>query len=600
MDTASVVEFQSVPLIFVAMTSYKFVVTVFLCGILTSNVKLFAQTADLPGPEMVHRDALRDSYRIEQEIRQFRQQPSRIAIGSPQPPPFLDDKSDEKILNLNSVIFDNPPRSISRRELDAIAQRYVSMGQVSLRDLYEMLAEIDRLFDDRHVLGRAVLPVQDIEDGIVRVQIIEGRFGPYTVTTKRQPFFPEFSSKNLLPVERLAGKSFVERQFRFRPGSVANIRNLEEEILRFNRTHRTQLIAELEPGNELGFSNLKLTAVVPRPISGGYYCDSSGRESSGRIRNGGFVHLQSAFGFDESFYCSYDKTDGTSYLTMFGDIPLTRFGTSFEMGYDYGTPKTIYGPFADLNITGTSTRYRPAVRQLIRNTKDNKTDFSFQIETFSSETLFDDFVNYREQVAGYTLGVSDIYRTKKTVRFASLAWQLGKAGVGANPIFDDFTWKSYHILHGSMTKVWYPNKNWTFLAKGNAQWGLSRLSQSRVFQIGGMATVRGAPEGLMTGDSGYLLSLEGRRVLWNWRNRGAVEAFGFFDHGGTFNRVYPVDDYPSDYLFSLGTGLNMNWGRYLSATIGYGQPLFTAESHRADYRDKLRHGNGYFTSRAQF
>jgi len=213
---------------------------------------------------------------------------------------------------------------------------------------------------------------------------------------------------------------------------------------------------------------------------------------------------------------------------------------------------------------------------------------------------FDGFVNYREHVTSYAVGISDIYRTKQSVRFISLGWQTGNAGVGSNPIFEDFSYRDYHLLQGGLTKVWYPTKQWTFMAKGNAQWGLTRLSQSRIFQIGGMATVRGAPEGLTTGDSGYFFNLEGRRQLVNWRNKTVVEAFGFFDHGGVFNRVYPVDERPMDFLFSVGTGLNMVLGQYLSATLGYGQPIFIAESHRADYRDKLRQGNGYVTVHAQF
>jgi len=281
-------------------------------------------------------------------------------------------------------------------------------------------------------------------------------------------------------------------------------------------------------------------------------------------------------------------------------LPVTRFGTSFEMGYDSGTPKTIYGPLAELNITGTSTRYRPAVRQLIRNTKDTKTDVSFQIENFKSNTLFNGFVNYRERVTSYTLGISDVLRTEKSVRFLSFNWQTGTAGVGSNPVFEDFTYRDYNLLQAGLTKVWYPNKQWTFLVKSNAQWGLERLSQSRIFQIGGMATVRGMPEGLMSGDSGYFFNLEGRRQLVQWQNHATVEAFGFFDHGGVFNRMRPVDAHSMDFLFSVGTGLNMNWRRHLSATLGYGVPIFTAESHRADYKEKLQHGNGYLTIRAQF
>ena len=120
-----------------------------------------------------------------------------------------------------------------------------------------------------------------------------------------------------------------------------------------------------------------------------------------------------------------------------------------------------------------------------------------------------------------------------------------------------------------------------------------------MFQIGGMATVRGAPEGLMTGDSGYFFNFEARRQLLQ-RDKFGVEAFGFFDHGGTFNRVYPVIYKSADYLSSVGTGLNMNLTRYVSATVGYGKPIFTSSSHRTEYREKLRSGNGYFTVRAQF
>ena len=576
------------------------IVTLCLLGILTMTPRLLAQD-NLAGTEAVHRDNLWNNYRVEQEIRQYREQPSGISISSPQAPPFPDGLSDDKAFVLMQVIFHDPPISISPKELDAVAQQYIDQGQVSIRDLYKMLADIDAIFDARHVIGRATLPVQDVEGGIVHVQIIEGRFGETSVSLKRQVlFFPDWRNQDLVPVNRFWGTTFVNKQFHICKDSVLNVKYLEDEVLRFNRKFRTQLVAELEPGSDLGMSNLKLTAVVPQPISGGYYCDSSGRETSGKIRNGYFVQLQNMTGLDDAFYCSYDMTEGTSYLTMFGDVPVSRFGTSLEMGYDYGTPKTLYGPLANLNMTGTSQRYRPGIRQLIRNTTNNKTDLSFQFENFESDTCFDSFLIYREHVMGYTFGISDTYRKEKSVRFISLGWQTGQAGIAPDPTVKDYTYETFHALQGGLTKVWYPNKNWTYLVKSNGQFALSSLTQSRIFQMGGMATVRGVPEGLITGDSGYVLNLEARRQLVNCNNKAGVEAFGFLDHGGVFYREYPVDYHPSDFLFSVGTGLNMNLSRYVTATIGYGQPIFTAESHRNEYRDKLKHGNGYFTLRAQF
>ncbi len=583
------------------MTRRKLLVTFVMTSVFVFCADLRAQTPTTAGSEAVHRDNLWNNYRIEQEIRQFHEQPSGLTISSPQlPPPLLDDKSDEKVFQLNQIIFDQLPRSIPQHELDAIANRYIGMQQVSLRDLYMILTEIDALFDARHVVGRAVLPVQDVENGVLHIQIIEGKVGQVTVTHKRQPL-PILERQNeLVPIRRPFGDCFVRKNFYYPQGSVLNTQALEEEILRFNRKYRTQLVAELEPGETLGSSNVKLTAVAPQPISGGYYVDNSGRESSGKIRNGAFVQLQDIFGADESFFASYDETEGTSYLTMFGDVPITSFGTSFEMSYDYGTPQTIYGPFASLNITGMSRRYRPGVRQLIYNSENRKTDVSLTVENYESNTLFDGYLNYREKLTGYTIGLSDLYRTKKSVRLFSIGWQMGNGGQAGNPLFSDYEYDHFHILQSSLTKIWYPNKCWTFLAKANAQWALTPLSQSRIFQIGGMATVRGVTEGLMTGDSGYYLNFEGRRHLFDFCNKGRVEAFGFFDQGGVFYRDRPVNTSSSDFLFSVGAGLNMAWSRYVTATLGYGQPLFTSESHKAEYRDKLRHGNGYFTVRVQY
>jgi hemolysin activation/secretion protein len=313
-----------------------------------------------------------------------------------------------------------------------------------------------------------------------------------------------------------------------------------------------------------------------------------------------FLQLQSIFGLDESFYCSYDETEGTSYLMMYGDMPVSTFGTSFEMSYDYGTPSTISGPYADLNITGMSRRYRPGFRQLFYNTKKRKGELFFQIENYESNTWFDNVINYREKLTGYTFGFSNTYRTKKSVRLSSLSWSLGDSAVAGNAEFGDFERNHYQLLQASLTNIWYPSSKWTFIAKANAQLAISPLSQSRIFQIGGMATVRGVSEGLMSAESGYLLNFEGRRLLGTYRNKGRLEAFGFVDHGGVFYRTHPPEVNGEDFLFSTGLGLNLYWDKYLSATVGYGQPLFTAESHKEEYQSKLKHGNGYFTVRVQF
>ncbi|MDR0609497.1 MAG: hypothetical protein LBG58_05260 [Planctomycetaceae bacterium] len=571
-----------------------------------TTTPLIAQTLPTStDAETIHRDNLWNNYRIEQEIRQFRNQPTGIAISTPQlPPQLLDEKSDQKILKLNDVLFFPLPKSIALEELQAIAQKYIRQEKVSIRDLYQMLTEIDALFDARHIVGRAVLPVQNIENGVVHVQIIEGKIEKTIIEEKRQaiPFIDHYRNKDGFVEEKTPfGKHFIKKHFPIPKDKTLNLKELENEILKFNRKYRTQLIAELEPGDEIGGSNLKLTAVVPQMLSGGYFLDNSGRNTSGKIRNGAFILTQSVLGMDEMVYCSFDKTEGTEYISLFAEVPITRFGTYAELSANYGTPETLYGDFAALNINGMSRRYRPALRQTLFNSKNRKTDLSLAVESYVSETRFDTQINYAEKLTAYNLGISDIRRTKKSVFASSLSLQMGNAGIKSfdGNVLSPYFYRHYYLLNASLTSVLYPNKKWTFIGKLNGQWALSDLVQSRIYQIGGMATVRGVREGLMSAESGYLLNLEARRMLYQYK-QNRLEVFGFFDHGGVFNRTHPANIESADYLSSLGLGITFNWNKYFSFTAGYGKPQWIKASHKEEYRKALKNGNGYFALQATF
>ncbi|MCL2743222.1 MAG: hypothetical protein FWE67_05155, partial [Planctomycetaceae bacterium] len=540
------------------------------------------------------------------------------------PPPDINSKSQQKIFKLNQVLFEPIPRSIPFYELDAIAAKYTAMDKVSMYDLYRMVVEIDALFDKRHVLARAGLPVQDVDGGIVRVQIIEGRESRRTITTKAPPCFgigknPYYPTATY----RLFDKYFVQKQFHFSGRQSFNVQKLEDEILRYNRTFRSQLAAEIEPGENLGNCTLKLTRLLPQPISGGYFIDNSGRASSGRIRNGVYMNLSDILGLNDSFFVSYDKTEGTSSLSMQGDIPVSRCGTFFEMSYYYGEPKTISGAFAILNINGTSEQYRPGFRQILINKKEHRLDATLHYQNYRSETFFDTFLNYAEKHDALTFGLEYSQRKSKSALFAGLSVVAGHSKTLA-PIPAEYVDNDFCLMKLNLMKIWYPNNKWTFILRGNGSAALSMLPQSQVFQIGGMATVRGTPEAMMSGDSGYLVSAEGRYLIWNgcgskskyhsqrcdsfvnywkndWKENSKAELFAFFDHGGVFYRKpLALSTHPSDFLFSIGVGTNILIGRHCAMSCGYGQPLFTAESHLEAYRNLLRHGNAFFTARVMF
>ena len=576
----------------------------FLVGTLLVG-RLFAQAPpvqDPTGTESARFQQNWDRFRIERQIQQATSPLPGVQVTSPQlPPPDLDDKSQEKIFKLSQVVFEPIPRAVPQAELDAVAEKYIAMEAVSIYDLYNMVVEIDALFDQRQVLGRAGLPVQDVENGTVTVQIIEGQETQRTVTTKVAPYFDCNGNTSLFPVHRLFGRSFVQHQLRFSGNPSFNIQQLEEEILRYNRTFRSQLVAEIEPGGDLGDCTLKLTRILPQAISGGYYVDNSGRESSGRIRQGVYMNLSDILGANDSFFMSYDKTEGTSALYMQGDIPVSRFGTFFDMSYYYGEPKTISGPFASLEINGVSEQYRPGFRQRLVNQKDQSLDATLYYQNYDSKTYFDTSLNYAEKHDAWTFGLEYSLRRKKTTYFAGVSLVAGHASTLGPPL-GAYVGRDFHLLKMNLMKVWFPNKQWTFIFRGNGSVAMSVLPQSQAFQIGGMATVRGTPEALISDDSGYLLAAEARRLVWdgrglrkNWKQYSKAELFTFLDHGGLFHREFPEEN----FLTSIGAGATVHLGKYCQLSGGYGHPIFTTGVSGV-YRDQLDRGNAFFTARVSF
>jgi hemolysin activation/secretion protein len=593
-------------------------------------------SAQNPTPsENIRDQQSRERVRIEQQIQQATAPLPTLRITSPQaPPPDIEGKSPEKVFKLNQVIFDAIPNAVSPAELDAITAKYVAMDKVSMRDLYLMVVEIDALFDRKHVPGRAGLPVQDVDNGIVTVQIVEGRESKRTITVKAPSCFglgdsPRFPIASKRPFDQ----SFVQHQFRFSGRQSLNLEALEEEILRYNRTFRSQLAAEIEPGEDLGQCTLKLTRLLPQPISGGYSVDNSGRETSGRIRTGLYLNLVDTLGLNDSFMVSYDKTEGTTSLYMQGDIPISRFGTFADMSYYYGEPKTISGPLTILDINGTSEQYHPGLRQILVNGKEQRLDATLYYQNYHSQTFFGPARQYVEKHDAVTVGLEYSHRKQKSAAFAGMSVIAGHAETLA-PIPIDPVGSDFCSMKMNLIKIWYPTPKWTLILRGNGSAALSALPQSQVFQIGGMVTVRGTPEAMMSGESGYLASAEVRRLVWSsaklccsaqeeicrpkpccplqrlsgvdylrddWRKHSRAEIFAFLDHGGVFYRDTDLHlGYASDFLSTVGTGATVQIGKHGSLSGGYGQPIFTAWSHAEAYRTLLRRGNAFFTAKVSF
>lgn len=571
-------------------TNYR-ILFFFLCFVpVLEHRGVFAQIQPPPS-ESTHREVLRDSFRVQQELQNAESQDRGVEIASPQPRAVFDDKSDIKQFKLNGVVFEPFPQTVTRDELHAIVSRYTAMEAVSLRDIYMMLADIDAKFDSKGVVGRATLPVQDVENGMVTVNIIEGRVANVKLLGGKRAPYAFCGDQEPVSYMGLFRSEFIRNNFSYKKGEILNTKTLERKLERYNGIYRSKLVAEIEAGTEFGTSDIGLTVMEPQPISVGVYSDSSGRRQTGQYRIGGFVQMNSLLGFDESLMFSYDETEGTEGLYLYGDIPVTNWGTFMELSFDRSDTETLKGPNVSLNPTGNSKRLRPGIRQILFSDNNRRFGAYARVELYESESKLDGLQVYQEDLTTVMLGLDGQSLNEKWSRFWSIGGNFGNGNIGIGNRHEH-----YSYLTGSFTQAYYASKKTTLILQMSGQWALSNLISSRQYQIGGMATVRGVKEALMSADSGYLIKLEGRHTIYQECNT-RIDAFAFFDHGNIFYRNH--GDIPgSDQLYTIGGGVTGNLGKYLNITAGVGFPLFRNNAHY--YRDELSSPQGYFSVQFRF
>jgi hemolysin activation/secretion protein len=111
------------------------------------------------------------------------------------------------------------------------------------------------------------------------------------------------------------------------------------------------------------------------------------------------------------------------------------------------------------------------------------------------------------------------------------------------------------------------------------------LPPSQEFQIGGLSTVRGYPEGSFIGDTGYALSTEidspfplRRKKFFGGRWGDRLQAAAFIDHAGLL-APHTI------YLTGAGGGLIVKLSRYFQGRVYLGTPV----EHRSQYHPTQLH-----------
>lgn len=448
-------------------------------------------------------------------------------------------------VQLRSVVFDPPSAFLSQAELDAIVAHYLGR-MVDFSEISRLVRDVNDLYAEKGVVtAAALLPPQQLSDGVLQVNLVEGRVGTIAVVGANR-----MSSSMLVDAVRLS-----------RDDGVVDVPQASRDILWFNKSHHAQMSLLLQPGAAFGLTDLTLGVVEPRPLSAQLSLDNYGVASTGAVQASASVNSYGAFGIDDNLMVLGTASLGSLAGTVTYDMPVSSFGTRLALGATASTIRVIDGPTADLDITGRSVSLTGTLSQ----TLVARSDVTLQGLVTASVGGSQSFLAGVPLVDGVTtklaVGVAGTYSNDKV----SISVQPQLVRALAENRLDD-TLQRFVIAAANGSAEYRFTDAVRLVARGAGQYtfpysGLAGMPGSLLFQIGGQGTVRGYPSDGVGGDSGYYVQTE---LRWAPEQVEGLDLFLLGDFGQVFSS-YPTET----TMASVGAGMSYSWNNMtLDASLG--------------------------------
>lgn len=497
-------------------------------ALMLSGSTALAQVAPLPVPPSVNPDAINAETLRRQE--QLRQQgtpaPAAPSVSVNEPGAVPTPESAVRFL-LRRVDFSGSAY-LQPAELQAIAASYVGR-EVGLADLRALTDAINARYRALGVAtARAVLPAQSIGEGVVRIELVEGRVGDVRI-------------QGGSAVGQARARAVVDLE----PQALADVPSIEEALLRFNRTSDAQLRAELQPGTSFGKTDILLSLFEPKRFQADIFIDSNGFESTGVWQGGAILRAHRLLSADDRLTGSLILSDGVTTGAGSYTVALAN-GVRLGASYARGDTRVTRGEFADLGVAGTSDTAAINFALLLASGRTASL----------TATATGQLTDSRTRVAETRVGDTELYSGELglTAAFADAGLQMvlqqSYARVRATERLLDIR-RGIDLFRGSASAQAVFGPVARLRMRGDWQIALQKdLSGVLQYQVGGRYSSRAFAPGLAGGDSGFSFSVEAGAQMRQESN--VLEPYLFVDHAEAISRQ------PQVQLTSAGAGFSLD------------------------------------------
>lgn len=410
-------------------------------------------------------------------------------------------------------------------------------------DLAGLRGLAERVSDLYHASGfpfaRAILPPQDLQQGVLRMEIIEGRYG--LVQADGEDAALAMQATPFLSI--------------LKPGAVIESAALERASLLLDDLPGIKTSPVVRPGTQAGTGDLMVRVSRDQRLTGDVGLDNAGSRYTGETRARANLNINSPFTLGDQISVHSLVSDEQLWLGALGySLPLGASGLRGNVGYSY-TSYVLAKEFANLQANGTAKVASAGLSYpLVRSQKANLTLSG----TYQAKDLQENKASTRESKSSESVPITLQFDYRDGaggggITYGSVAWTQGNLKLDAADANN--TRGSFNKFNLDVVRLQSLPAGFSLMGHLSLQNASKNLDSSEKMSLGGAGGVRAYPTGEASGDEGVLAQLELRY------SAGTFAPYVFWDGGSIKSNAKPVAGATNNERRLSGGGVGVRYQR---------------------------------------
>lgn len=443
--------------------------------------------------------------------------------------------------------------------------------EITFADLEDALQAVADLYQQRGWYARPQLPEQDLVDGVVTIQVIEGKLGDVKVDESAGA---RISSNRI--INTLTARQDI--------GAPLNLKDMERALSILNDTPGIKVTTAMAAGATPETTDIIAQVEPKRWWGANASLDNFGARSTGYGRLSVNANADNPLGIGDQLTANYVGSLGTQFGRIGYTLPIgydgLRMGINYSaLGYhtieSFGFPVKQFGTAQIGEIIATYPLLRATGNNVNTTLSFDKKRYYNASENISGAPL--DNINSPNAQPGVIVQTGDKWLNVGTwglngdhydtyLGGGAFYWAsnltVGYLDLTSSPAVAVATDQSglnaagnYTKYTGNLSRLHSITDTTTLWLSWQGQLASKNLDSSEDFSLGGPQGVRAYPNYEAQGDQGWLGTVEGRRSFANnW------QATAFFDAGRIKVNRFTWDNSYSPNMYNLyGAGLGINY-----------------------------------------